>query len=398
MDVLGSGRLTVGEQLEMRRRRRGLSRKVVADLVGRSAEWLRLVESGRRKLDSIEVLTRLADVLAIADPTDLIDWQIAGDSRLDTRGDDLDDMRRAIMEHPWTSADYGVTQADWTLKRCDQAWSRSRRRFSIVARELPPILSACRAAHGHLQDRRSGELLVYANHLARRLLTARGEHNLAATVADRSMAVSAALRDSLRMSASAWHVAQSLAALCYTRESHDYALAAAHRIGEKPPADIERATLWGALHLLGARSAASARDISEALRLLAIAQHLVDNGIDHQKFGIAFGPIELGIARVRIALTQHDPERAIRLAAALDIPEQYPVGCRSEYHIDLACAYLARDDDVAAAFALSKAASISPEDIRYNTAAHRCLQYLLRNDNHLIRREVAAIAALAEAD
>ncbi|SEH00381.1 Transcriptional regulator, contains XRE-family HTH domain [Nonomuraea solani] len=56
-----------GERLRIIRERKGMSRPVLAGLVGYSAEWLKGIESGRRLPPRLPVLVRLAEVLAVGD-------------------------------------------------------------------------------------------------------------------------------------------------------------------------------------------------------------------------------------------------------------------------------------------------------------------------------------------
>jgi len=60
-----SDREVAGQRIARARRRRGLSRAVLAGLVGRSESWLSQVERGKRGIDSHSVLVRLAEVLRV---------------------------------------------------------------------------------------------------------------------------------------------------------------------------------------------------------------------------------------------------------------------------------------------------------------------------------------------
>lgn len=59
--------LTTGERIRILRERRGLSRPVLAGLVGRSPDWLKKIENGDRDLRSITHLVRLANALHVPD-------------------------------------------------------------------------------------------------------------------------------------------------------------------------------------------------------------------------------------------------------------------------------------------------------------------------------------------
>ena len=58
-----------GERIQILRERKGLSRPVLAGLVGMSASWLKGIEQGRRLPPRLPVLVKLAEALAVGDIT-----------------------------------------------------------------------------------------------------------------------------------------------------------------------------------------------------------------------------------------------------------------------------------------------------------------------------------------
>ncbi len=56
-----------GERIQILRERKGLSRPVLAGLVGMSAGWLKGIEQGRRLPPRLPVLVKLAEALAVGD-------------------------------------------------------------------------------------------------------------------------------------------------------------------------------------------------------------------------------------------------------------------------------------------------------------------------------------------
>jgi transcriptional regulator with XRE-family HTH domain len=66
---------TTGERIRHLRERRGMTRVVLANLVGYSADWLKRIEAGQRGV-SIPALVRLAQVLHVDDLSVLIDGEI----------------------------------------------------------------------------------------------------------------------------------------------------------------------------------------------------------------------------------------------------------------------------------------------------------------------------------
>jgi transcriptional regulator with XRE-family HTH domain len=393
--------LTVGERLELRRRRRGLSRKVVANLVGRSEEWLRLVESGRRKLDSVEALVRLVEILRIDDPSELIDFP-ASRVRRSTVSDVAAALRQASLDYPVIRADMAKKGSDSDLtdiaariRQCRINWWRSPDRYSRMTRDLPSLLRASATAHHHLQSHESARVSVDAYHLARELFTVCGDNTMAAIVADRAMGMSNQTGSLLDKAISASHVAETLCHLGFANECLRYSLGAINHLTHEASQTVGFAALRGAFCIVAARAAAMLHDMPETARLMAAAFDLAHEiGLDSDASGVLFGPTEVGIATVELALCRHDPDEAIRQATCLDIPAKYVVGQIAKFHINLASAYIARADDVAATFALTKAAQACPEDIRYDGMAQRCLLYLIRRSNSLIRHEVDRLISL----
>ncbi|MFE3261841.1 helix-turn-helix domain-containing protein [Nocardia sp. NPDC059091] len=396
--------LAVGERLEMRRRRRGLSRKVVANLAGRSEEWLRLVESGRRKLDSVEVLIRLAEILQIDNLTELIDMTPTQPAGFSADSDMLEALRGVILDHPMlrvsetssvtTQFDTELLRAD--LSACGQIWNTASKRYSRLARDLPAVVRTSQQARWGSREDASARLLVQAYHLARQLLTACGDHTLAAVVADRAMDIATSLGDARLIAASAWEVGNTLMGMSYPVHCQDYVLAAARRLSADLPDTAAETALWGALHLLAAQAAAATKHSQDVMRLLANAANAADAvGANAQCCGIQFGPTEVGLIGIQVALTSNNPDEAIRLAATIEPTADLLPARRARYHICQAVAYVHRRDEVAAALALTKAAKACPEDIRFDPDARHAVRQLLRHDNYLVRPEVRHLAELA---
>ena len=69
-----------GERIQILRERKGLSRPVLAGLVGMSAGWLKGIEQGRRLPPRLPVLVKLAEALAVGDVAVLagIDMDLGG--------------------------------------------------------------------------------------------------------------------------------------------------------------------------------------------------------------------------------------------------------------------------------------------------------------------------------
>lgn len=58
---------TAGERIKHFRTRVGMSRPVLGGLVGRSAEWVKAVETGRLQVPRLPMLLRIARALNVSD-------------------------------------------------------------------------------------------------------------------------------------------------------------------------------------------------------------------------------------------------------------------------------------------------------------------------------------------
>ncbi|MCU1645791.1 MAG: hypothetical protein JWN03_6066 [Nocardia sp.] len=401
--------LTAGERIELRRRRLGLSRRVVAQLSGRSEEWLRQVEVGRCRLDSIEMATRLAEVLHFESPMELVGWSSLNRPTAHDVGLDMAPLTRAVMNHPSVHPEIDLESGSPTidsvqkvLDQCWQVWLGSAHRYTELAAQLPQVLVAARAVRAAAQSdsagpvEESGRLLVDAYHLARLLFTRVGEHNFAWLVADRPIGILARNSEPLAISISCWHMAGVLLAMGYHAESFDYAVAASNWLRVNAVNDDRAVFVDGALRLVAAEAAAAQLDAEGAAALLAQAGQLADEltpgSSDHR---VRFGAREIAITGMDINLRLGRVDDAIRLAAETDVPDDSAIDVRVGYFLTTAYAYSLRGEDFAAVFALRQVERACSEDIRYDWRAHRTLQKLARHDHHLIRRDLAKLLAVA---
>ncbi len=192
--ALGQRILAVGQRIELQRRRQRISRRAVAELVGRSEEWLRLVEKGRLRLDSVSTIVRLAEVLRIQDYRDLIELPDTRSRVLASPDQDiLSAWVPALFDHPEVDAFTSrnaclIEQSDdaWLadeVARCNTVWAESADRYAKLGQYLPRLLTASRARLWNDPSGGTREVLIGLLHLARKFLTQLNAHDLAALAA-----------------------------------------------------------------------------------------------------------------------------------------------------------------------------------------------------------------------
>ncbi|RIV41521.1 helix-turn-helix domain-containing protein [Micromonospora radicis] len=394
---------SVGDRIAAARRRRGMSRRVLADLIGRSEEWLRQIENGNRRLDSIAYATRISAVLDINELMAELGLAEAQTPRTSRPASAVARTRAAILSTFGTEflADESERRPQTvTLKQdVDQAWrtwaghaNRYERTFLLLPQLIHDASAWLRTAVS--ADSITAALSVH--YLARTILSRVNEEQLAWIMADRAL-VAAGRVGGESLLAAAWHGASSYLRQGYHEEAQRLALAAA---AHEPPGGTRVSgflPLRGALLLVAAEAAAAALDAERSFQLLQDARRIARSVSDDlQPHMIPFGMTEVGISAVQCEIRLGRIAEANRLAAEVDIPDEYPPDRQARFFIPLAFLHARRNEDAAAAFALGKVAGISPEDIRYDRLCGQVLHRLLRRNNLTIRRELGRLAALSE--
>ncbi|MFI6213098.1 helix-turn-helix domain-containing protein [Nocardia brasiliensis] len=395
----------VGQTIELRRLQRGLSRRLVAELVGRSEEWLRLVETGRRHLDSIRTIIRLSEVLGIEDFRELIELPSPPPLSAEPPPSSLGLTRQlvsAIVDgpvaviatpsdpHPSRSVDDLAAE----LRQCRDIWQSSPSRYSLLVEQLPPLLATTHHFYGETASFDQLKLLVQIYHLARELLTDVGAHTAAWTCADRAMAMAMAMGRRRRqpyIAECACHVATAWLHLNRPDKCQRYAMSVCKRL------DAHRcARQRGALQLIAAQGAAAQANLPVAQRLLATAGQAAGE-IDCKRttFGVDFDLNEVALTRMKIALGRANFTEVIEIGAEIDPLPSTPVRQRTRYHTVLAQAFIGRNEDVAATFELTKASDACPEDLRYNADTNETVRTLTLRHHRLVRRDLDRLAAIA---
>jgi excisionase family DNA binding protein len=145
-----------GERIQILRERRGLSRPVLAGLVGMSASWLKGIEQGRRLPPRLPVLVKLAEALAAGDVAVLAgtDMDLGGAVSVPVESfariphDAVPAIRDAVRD-PMLSAPGSPGDVDALVSRTADAWRlwhTSREHRTDVGRILPRLVTDARIA------------------------------------------------------------------------------------------------------------------------------------------------------------------------------------------------------------------------------------------------------------
>jgi transcriptional regulator with XRE-family HTH domain len=206
-----------GERIQILRERKGLTRPVLAGLVGMSPGWLKGIERGTRLPPRLPLLVKLAEALGVGDVAVLAgtDMDLGGasvpvGSFARIPHDAVPAIREAVRD-PMLVVPAGNTPdvAALASRTADAwvTWHQSTEHRTDVGRVLPRLVTdariAARTAQG--QDRRAASAVladVYA--LVQHEIVWASETDLGVTVADRAMTAAQEADEPLALAGAAW--------------------------------------------------------------------------------------------------------------------------------------------------------------------------------------------------
>lgn len=206
-----------GERIQILRERKGLTRPVLAGLVGMSASWLKGIEQGRRLPPRLPVLVKLAEALAVGDIAVLAgtDMNLGGATSVPVASfariphDAVPAIREAVRDPMLTLPGTAVDVAGLAARAGDawHLWHTSSEHRTDVGRILPRLITdsriAARIAEG--PERRAANAVladVYA--LVQHEVVWASEADLTWIVADRAMTAAQEADTPAALAGAAW--------------------------------------------------------------------------------------------------------------------------------------------------------------------------------------------------
>ncbi len=338
-------------------------------MIDRSETWVSQVERGVRRIDRMTVLRTVADALGVPLSELAADTPVV--AAMSRGRPTAAALRNLLASALWLSLAVS-TQPSAPIAEpelstaADEAW---RLAHSASYTELVPLLidlvPQAEAASHHADARHRRP---YAAALARiyyacaTVLGRLGETEAAWIAVDRAIRAAGRAGDPLLMAEGAFRLtlvfqaARRLAEADYAAASALAALAPLLEVGE--PAALSVA---GALHLQRATAAARANDPGAAEENLGRARALAERlGRDRNDYDTEFGPTNVAIQSVAIAIDLGDARTALRLAAGIDTRPMSPER-RSRLLIDVARAHVQRRNPTDAVSALLDAERLTPD-------------------------------------
>ncbi len=399
--------MPVGERIAIYRRRRGLSQLALANLIGRSEAWLSQVERGIRHADRLSVIIRLAQVLKVT-VEDLVGQPLSLTPNGGIEYRAVPALRAALTDYEVIPATFGIGVGDGPVRdppSLQRNVDQANRLYQAAHYEeagllLSRLIGETQRAARELADDASRDalgVLAQTYHITAKTLTKVGETELAWIAAERSLPAAQWAESPLLMAASAYHLGHVFLRAGQVEQAADVTMTAARALEPGlATATPEHLSAWGALHLTALIAVARQDDRVAVRQLLGEARATADRlGQDRNDFWTAFGPTNVAMHEVSIAVELGDAGEVVRKGEALD-PSRFPsglLGRRAQVFIDLARGYTQQRRDAAAVNMLLEAERIAPEAVRYQVIVKEMLRELLRREHRASTPQLRPLAA-----
>jgi tetratricopeptide (TPR) repeat protein len=318
------------------------------------------------------------------------------------RAQRLAQVSRALTSHPlWApippNGRPAPTVKELAVKVAYAKRSYQACRYADVIDALPRLLESaqlvCDAATGD-EALQAHALAADAYQVTGSVMLKLGDLGLAAFAADRSIEAASRSHDPVAVAASARIVTHSLMSGGHAQRAKEVASQAARRLaGEVRNPDSDALSVYGALVLRGAIAAAICEDRDDASEMLTEAgESALRLSNDDNAHWTAFGPTNVAVHRVHVAMTLGDAGTAVHLARQINVA-QLPIAERkAALFIDTASALVQWGKHEQAYYALRMADKVAPEEVRTQETVRRLLGDLAGRASTGVRSRVREFA------
>jgi len=360
----------LGRKIAQARRRRGLSQPELARLIGRSVAWVSQVERGVRKVDRMSVLEPLAQALAI--PLAELAAEAPVVAAAPDEPPEATGLRLVLSgAHALRAMLNGRMAPDVSVLagKVDKAWDLTHAgrytELTDLLRDLVPQLETAARAVPSEQRTELFELLATAYQACSAALAKLDEPEAAWIAADRAMAAAERADTPLLVAAGAFRLGFVFLGAKHFDQAEETARTAADALW--PMADEGRAeamSLWGGLTLQRAVTASRVNDSEAAYSHLERARQMAERlGEGRNDYNTEFGPANVALYEIAVAVELGDAGRALRAAEQVDA-SGLSLERRGRMLIDVARAHAQRRQGDEAVAALRQGEEITPEQIR----------------------------------
>ncbi|MFD9908581.1 helix-turn-helix domain-containing protein [Streptomyces sp. NPDC059063] len=392
-----------GQRMQILRTRRGMSRIVLAGLIGKSTSWVKQVEGGRLHMPKLPMVLRIAEALRVRELSELTGDQSQSISLFAGPGHArLPQVRTAINAFPLTTQHEAPSFAH-LRERLIRAWSARHsapNHRDAIGALLPDLIRdaqlAVLQADSASERRAAQSILAETYSLSQFFIAYQPDSSLLWRVVERGMIAAQESEDPHTIGVSAWLAAQ---AHRDNGPSHFDAadavnLETIHYLEEfLPDAGDDLLAISGALQFEAGYTAARRGDTGTAWRYWDTAHAMAARlPADYYHPVTSFSRAVMGAHAVTIAVELHAGAESVRQAAAADTMTIPSRPRRARHRIEEARGYQLDGQTEAALATLDKAYEAAPETIRYNGYARRIVLEETASKSPAQRRRASDLA------
>jgi transcriptional regulator with XRE-family HTH domain len=373
----------LGRKIAAERRRRGLSQPELARIIDRSVAWVSQVERGVRKVDRMSMLETLAAALDVPLAELAAEAPVvaavteeppgAGGLRMVLSGAYALQAMLGSRRPPVVSALRTKAGQAWDLTHAGRYTD-----LTGLLDDLVPDLETAARTVPESQRAEVFELMAATYQACSAALAKLGEPEAAWIAADRAMAAAERAGNPLLVAAGAFRLVFVFLAARHYGQAEETARTAADAL--QPLADQgdpEAMSLWGALTLQRAVTASRVNDPDAAYSHLERASQIAERlGERRNDYNTEFGPANVALHEVAVAVELGDAGRALRAAATVDATGLSPER-QARLLIDVARAHAQRRQVHEAVATLAEAEAITPEQVRGHDLVRQLVSDLL---------------------
>jgi transcriptional regulator with XRE-family HTH domain len=376
--------------------RRGMTRKIFADRMGKSLSWVDKIRAGDRQLDRLSVLRQIASVLDIPLAV-LIDPEEAERQRTCPDGREIDAIRDALRRYDVITNIFrpngdvlpepNLAKLERTVRFGWMAFQASN--YQAIGQLLADLIRDAQAAVWQLGDdeqRQAQTWLAWTYQLTAATALKLGDAQLGWVAADRSIQIAEQTGDLTLIGSAARRVAHALSATHQSDDAVDLVKSAASRLephlGHLGSADPAFVSAYGMLLLKGSIAAARLHQAADVRDLqneaLAVAGRLETDRNEHWS---AFGTTNVLVHRVSALADMQSGGRVIEAAADISYGDlmHLPRERRASHLLDVTRGHLQAGQRDQAVATLLEADQLAPEEVRCRHLAKVVITDLVRS-------------------
>ncbi|WP_405164917.1 helix-turn-helix domain-containing protein [Nocardia sp. NBC_01499] len=388
----------VGKRIKSQRARVGMSRPVLAGLVGRSTEWLKAVENGRIQTPRLPMLLRIARALELEDLAELTgnDHAVPVSVFAGERHSTLNAVQAALTDFRLSPPERAVS-SEHLAERLRQAWHvrhASPDHRTQLGALLPGLIRDAQSAARSTGDERRAARRALAGvyQLADFYVAYQPAPELVWLVADRALNESYEADDPYIIACSAWAMVQALRdsgrwveAIALARNAIDRLSPYLHR--DETSGDWRG--IAGALDAEIAYVHARRGRYGEAWEYWERADRTARQlGPAYRHVQTSFSIPVMAAHATTLGVELRRPGEALQASNGFDADRIVSLPRRSRHFIEVARGHSQRDESTAVFALLDKSERTAPETIRYNGYAREMLHALAKHPPSGMRDDV----------